>query len=74
MESLLNEILDFAKPLELDRRLCKIPNLIDEALSLISTDVKVNRIEVTKEFPARLGQVRWDIDKMRHVFLAPTDR
>ncbi|MEC9005896.1 MAG: ATP-binding protein [Nitrospirota bacterium] len=70
MESLLNEILDFAKPLELDRRLCKIPNLIDEALSLISTDVKVNRIEVTKEFPARLGQVRWDIDKMRHVFLS----
>lgn len=70
MESLLNEILDFAKPLELDRRPCKIPNLIDEALSLISTDVKVNRIEVTKEFPSRLGQVRWDIDKMRHVFLS----
>ena len=70
MESLLNEILDFAKPLGLDRRPCKIPNLIGEALSLISTDVKVNRIEVTKEFPARLGQVRWDIDKMRHVFLS----
>jgi hypothetical protein len=32
MESLLNEILDFAKPLELDRRLCKIPHLIGEAL------------------------------------------
>ena len=70
MESLLNEILDFAKPLELDRRPCRIPNVIEEALALITTDVKVNRIEVTKEFPARLGQVRWDIDKMRHVFLS----
>ncbi len=70
MESLLHEILDFAKPLELDRRPCRIPNLIDEALALIATDVKVNRIEVTKDFPARLGQVRWDMDKMRHVFLS----
>lgn len=70
MESLLNEILDFAKPMELDRRPCRIPHVLDEALALITTDVKVNRIEVTKEFPARLGQVRWDIDKMRHVFLS----
>lgn len=70
MESLLNEILDFAKPLELEKRLCRIPNLIGEALALITTDLKVNRIEVTKEFPARLGQVRWDVDKMRHVFLS----
>ncbi len=70
METLLNEILDFAKPLELDRRPCRIPNVIDEALALITTDVKVNRIEVTKEFPPRLGQARWDIDKMRHVFLS----
>jgi len=70
METLLHEILDFTKPLELDRRPCRIPNLIDEALELIATDVKVNRIEVTKNFPARLGQVRWDTDKMRHVFLS----
>ena len=70
MESLLNEILDFAKPLELDRRPCRIPQLIDEALSLLTTDLKVNRIEVTKEFPPRMGQVRWDLDKMRMVFLS----
>lgn len=70
MESLLHEILDFTKPLELDRRPCRIPDLIEEALALIATDMKVNRIEVTKDFPARLAQVRWDMDKMRHVFLS----
>lgn len=70
MESLLHEILDFAKPLDLDRRPCRILNVVEEALGLIVTDVKVNRIEVAKEFPARLGQVRCDIDKMRHVFLS----
>ena len=70
IESILHEILDFAKPLELDRRLCRVPNLLDHALSLISTDLRVNRIEVKKEYPSRLAQVRWDEAKMRHAFLS----
>ncbi len=70
MESILNEILDFAKPLQLDRRPCRVPNLLDHALSLISTDIRVNRIEVNKEYPSRLAQVRWDEAKMRHAFLS----
>lgn len=70
MDSLLNEILDFAKPLELDRRLCRVTTLIDEALDLIATDLKVNRIEVTKKFPVRVGQVRWDQEKIQRAFLS----
>lgn len=70
MESLLNDILDFAKPLALDRRPCRVATLIDEALELIATDLKVNRIEVTKKFPSRVGQVRWDQEKIQHAFLS----
>ena len=69
METALNEILDFAKPLELDRKMCRVQDLLDEAISLVSTDLRVNRIEVTKKVPARLAQVRWDETKMQHVFL-----
>ncbi|RMH33576.1 MAG: GAF domain-containing protein [Nitrospirae bacterium] len=69
IESLLHEVLDFAKPLELDRRLCCIPGIIDQALSLISTDLRINRIEVSKNYPPRLPQVRWDEGKMQHAFL-----
>jgi signal transduction histidine kinase len=69
METVLNEILDFAKPLELDRKLCRVQDLLDEAFSLVSTDLRVNRIEVVKKIPARLAQVRWDETKMQHVFL-----
>ena len=70
VEALLHEILDFTKPLELDRRLCRVQEVLDRALSLVSTDLRVNRIEVTKEYPARLTQVRWDEAKMQHAFLS----
>jgi signal transduction histidine kinase len=69
METVLNEILDFARPLELDRKMCRVQDLLDEAFSLVSTDLRVNRIEVVKKVPARLAQVRWDEGKMQHVFL-----
>ena len=70
IEALLNEVLDFAKPLTLDRRSCRIQALLDHALSLISTDLRVNRIEVKKDYPARLVPVRWDEAKMQHAFLS----
>ncbi len=70
MESLLNDILDFAKPLELDRRSCRVTALLEDALAIVATDLKVNRIEVTKEFPSRLGQVRWDQEKIQHALLS----
>ncbi len=69
METVLNEILDFAKPIELDRKMCRVQDLLDEAFSLVSTDLRINRIEVIKKVPARLAQVRWDEVKMQHVFL-----
>ena len=69
METVINEILDFAKPLELDRKVCRVQDMLDEAFSLVSTDLRVNRIEVVKKVPARLAQVRWDEGKMQHVFL-----
>jgi len=69
METVLNEILDFAKPLELDRKMCRVQDLLDEAFSMVSTDLRVNRIEVVKKVPARLAQVRWDETKMQHVLL-----
>ncbi len=69
-ETLLNEILDFAKPLTLERRLCHIPALLEETLASIAMDLKVNRIEVTREFPERLEQVRWDKEKVKHAFLS----
>jgi signal transduction histidine kinase len=70
VETTLNEILDFAKPLELNRRTCRISEVIDGALSLVANDVEMNRIAVTKEYEGHPVPVRCDDAKMQQVFLS----
>jgi signal transduction histidine kinase len=70
VESLLHEILDFAKPLELNRRICRITDVIENALRVVATDLDVNRIGVTKDSDPHISPVRCDDAKMQQVFLS----
>jgi signal transduction histidine kinase len=70
VEAILNEILDFAKPLELNRRLVRIPEVIESALTVVANDLEVTRIHVTKEYAAVLAPVRGDEAKLQQVFLS----
>jgi signal transduction histidine kinase len=70
IEAILNEILDFAKPLELNRRLVRIPEVIESALTVVANDLEVTRIHVTKEYAAVLAPVRGDEAKLQQVFLS----
>ena len=70
VEAIVNEILDFAKPLELNRRPCRVPDVIENALTVVATELDMNRIRVTKDYAANLGQVRCDEAKMQQVFLS----
>jgi len=70
IEAILNEILDFAKPLELHRRLCRVPEVIESTLTVVATELDMNRILVTKDYAAHLNPVRCDDAKMQQVFLS----
>jgi signal transduction histidine kinase len=70
IEAILNEILDFAKPLDLNRRLCRVPEVIENALTVVATDLEVTRIQVTKEYATHILPVRCDEAKMQQVFLS----
>jgi len=70
VEAILNEILDFAKPLELNRRLVRIPEVIENALTVVATDLEVTRIQVVKEYAPVLAPVRGDEAKLQQVFLS----
>lgn len=70
IEAILNEILDFAKPLELNRRLCRIPEVLESALVVVGTDLEVTRIQVTKDYANVIAPVRADEAKLQQVFLS----
>jgi len=70
IEAILNEILDFAKPLELNRRLCRIPEILESALVVVGTDLEVTRIHVTKDYASVIAPVRADEAKLQQVFLS----
>ncbi len=70
VETILNEILDFTKPLELKRRLCRLPDIIENALTLIATDLEINRITVRKDYAQNLRPARIDDAKIQGAFLS----
>ena len=70
VEAILNEILDFAKPLDLNRRLLRIPEVIESALTVVATDLEVTRIQVTKDYATMIAPVRGDESKLQQVFLS----
>lgn len=70
IEAILNEILDFAKPLELTRRLCRIPEILESALVVVGNDLEVTRIHVTKDYANMIAPVRADEAKLQQVFLS----
>lgn len=70
IEAILNEILDFAKPLDLNRHLCRIPEILESALVVVSTDFEALRIHVTKDYANVIAPVRGDEAKLQQVFLS----
>lgn len=70
VETILNEILDFAKPLELKRRLSRLPDIIENALTLVATDLEINRITVRKDYAQNLRPARIDDAKIQGAFLS----
>ena len=70
IEAILNEILDFAKPLELNRRLCRVPEMVENALTVAGTELEATRVQVVKEYAGMIAPVRADEAKMLQVFLS----
>src|SRR5574337_1370566 len=70
IEAILNEILDYAKPLELSRHLCRIPEVLESALVVVGTDLEATRIQVTKDYANVIAPVRGDEAKLQQAFLS----
>ena len=70
IEAILNEVLDFAKPLDLHPRVVRIPEVLESALAVITEDLEKNAITVTRDFSPSLPAVKVDEGKLQQVFLS----
>ena len=70
IEAILNEVLDFAKPLDLHPRMVRIPEVLESALAVITDDLEKNAITVTKQFSNALPPIKADEGKLQQVFLS----
>ncbi|TSA05236.1 MAG: GHKL domain-containing protein [Nitrospiraceae bacterium] len=70
IEAILNEVLDFAKPLDLHPRVVRIPEVLESALAVITDDLEKNAMTVTRQFSDILPPIKADEGKLQQVFLS----
>jgi signal transduction histidine kinase len=70
IEAILNEVLDFAKPLDLHPRVVRIPEVLESALAVITQDLEKNAITVTRDISPSLPEIKVDEGKLQQVFLS----
>jgi signal transduction histidine kinase len=70
IEAILNEVLDFAKPLDLHPRVVRVPEVLESALAVITEDLEKNAITVTRQFSDILPPIKADEGKLQQVFLS----
>jgi nitrogen-specific signal transduction histidine kinase len=69
ISSLVNELLEFARPSDPKFELADINNILDGMILLISTETKKKQISVLKEFSPNLPAVHVDQEQIKQVFL-----
>lgn len=70
IEAILNEVLDFAKPLDLHPCMVRIPEVLESALAVVTDELDKKAIVVTKEFSNILPPIKADEGKLQQVFLS----
>ena len=70
IEAILNEVLDFAKPLDLHPRMVRVPEVLESALAVVTDELDKKAIVVTKEFSNLLPPIKADEGKLQQVFLS----
>ncbi len=69
LNSVISNLLDFARPKEPVLEPCDIANLIQHVLTLIETDLQAKQIDVSLDITGELPQIRLDRDQITQVLL-----
>jgi signal transduction histidine kinase len=69
IDSLVHQLLDFAKPVPLNLQKINIHSLLDDTLSLLNNDFIKHNIKLVKEYQAQNSQLKADSNKLKQAFL-----
>jgi len=69
ISSLVNELLDFARPSEPSLEFEDINNILDGMILLVSTETKKKHIQIIKNYTPNLPPVKTDREQIKQVFL-----
>ena len=69
ISSLVNELLEFARPFDPKLELEDVNAILDGMILLVSTETKKKQIELTKNYASDLPSIQIDREQMKQVFL-----
>jgi len=69
LEKILDEMLDFAKPVRLDLEYASIHSILDACLEIMEARIKEKGLAVTKRYTRKLPRIMMDQEKMEQVAL-----
>lgn len=69
LERILNEMLDFARPIKLNRGSVSIDSLLDSCLEILEARLREKELTVSKQYAGKLPPVQVDQEKMEQVMI-----
>jgi len=69
LNRVITELLDFAKPRELKREVCRLDNLMDDVLKLLTYDLTKKKVTVIKNYGKNMQPIIGDREQIAQAFL-----
>jgi signal transduction histidine kinase len=69
LEIIINGLLDFARPMELDAKPTNIMKVIDSVLGIMEADMRHRRIQLIKHIDEGIPEIMLDANRMKQVFM-----
>ncbi|MCK5097551.1 MAG: GHKL domain-containing protein, partial [Desulfobacteraceae bacterium] len=69
LEKILNQLLDFAKPLQLEKKTCNICHIVNSYVELLEMKFKEKKLDVITVFEDELPPFKADGDKLGQAFI-----
>jgi two-component system sensor histidine kinase HydH len=69
MEKLVKDMLDFSRPLEIQRSMEDLQQIVSETLAVTANTADKHKVKVTSQVPQTLSAVSLDVNRMKQVLI-----